>query len=157
MILPERGIALTQQCLHHQRILSSRFLFLQQLYLSHEVRLCLQQSFEPRTALPLNHHADISLRYPQNLTDMGNRSNAVKIFLPWLLRCDLSLGHQKNILIILHRRFQRFNGNIPFHIKMHQHIGKDCQSAQRQNRHIRILFFHGQTTPPVWMYSLLRL
>ena len=53
------------------------------------------------------------------------------------LRSKVLLRNQKNILVIFHRRFQRLRRDGTLHVKMHQHIGENGQSAQSQNRHLR--------------------
>ena len=74
-----------------------------------------------------------------------------------MIRLNVLLRHKEDLLILPERLFDSRHGRFASHIEMRQHLREHAKPAQRQNRHIRILFFHGQTTPPVWMYSLLRL
>ena len=66
---------------------------------------------------------------------MGNRADLIEIAEAGIILLDLLLGHQKNVLVGVHRRLQRANGLLPPHIKVHGCLRKKDQPAHGEHRH----------------------
>ena len=71
----------------------------------------------------------------QDLQDMGDRADLIEIAEAGIILLDLLLGHQKNVLVGVHRRLQRANGLLPPHIKVHGCLRKKDQPAHGEHRH----------------------
>ena len=105
------------------------------LHLSLEEGCCLAQTHQPPPGGALHHDAHVVSRQTENLLDVRDGANGIKVLLPRLLHGKVTLGHQKDGQAFGHGLIQGLDGGTPTHIKVEKHIGENSQAPECQHRH----------------------
>ena len=120
----------------------------QQLHIGLQKGFCLPQPVHPGAMAALHDDADRSGRKSQDLDDVGHGTDLIEVCFLRLGNADLLLGHQKDILVILHGPLQGGNGDAALHIEGQVHMGENREAPQGQHGNIHCNRFH-------WLRSFL--
>ena len=85
--------------------------------------------------LALDEDLDGAVWQPQQLDDGPERADAVDVFLARIVGLRVLLGGKQNVLLLVHRIFQRLDGLLATDEQRHHHVGEDDDVAKRQQRH----------------------
>ena len=80
--------------------------------------------------LALDEDLDGAVWQPQQLDDGPERADAVDVFLARIVRLRVLLGGKQNVLLLVHRIFQRLDGLLATDEQRHHHVGEDDDVAQ---------------------------
>ena len=100
-----------------------------------QVRLLLGQVADSGPAQTGNQHPQVFPLGLQDLFDLGNGADGVKVLQFRIRVGNIPLGNQQNGLILFHGRFQSPDGLGTTNVKMNGLIREHRQASQSQNRH----------------------
>ena len=69
-----------------------------------------------------------------DLLDLRNHTDSIDIFLFGMLGLHILLRHQKNVIVVIHRRFHGMNGSLGADIKMRHHTREQYGPTQDHRR-----------------------
>ena len=142
-IQPIQGICLPPQGLRTNGV--RLLLFRNRFNGAKQVRLRLRKLGNLSPADARHQHTQIFRLGLEHLLDLRHRTDGIQVGKLGIVHQQILLGHQKNRLVNLHRRFQRQNGLGAANIKVHRLVGEHRQAPQGQNGQlpgIEFFFIH---------------
>ena len=100
-----------------------------------EIALGIFERGDAGTLTAFNQHFHGAVRQLQELQDRGNSADPVDVVRCRVVVRGVFLRHEQNLLVLLHHCFEGADGFFATDEERHDHVWKDNDIAQRQNRY----------------------
>ena len=98
------------------------------------MRIAFDEAFDHRSRRAFDQDLDGAVGQLEHLDDLADDADTVEVFFRRILAVGLTLRAEEHLLALRHRRLERMDRAFPPNVERHDHVGKENDVLEREER-----------------------